>query len=114
MRKVRSDTRPISTPSTSRIRSTIASACSGSWVSIVRSMRIWLAPDAVTSRPVTTPPAASMTPVISLTAVARAGQDEADGDGVGDRRGGRHTEDSTRYRQVGRTRCPPRARAALQ
>ncbi len=74
MRKVRSETRPISTPSTSRIRSTITSACSGSWVSIVRSMRIWLAPDAVTSRPVTTPPAASMTPVISLTAVARAGR----------------------------------------
>ena len=74
MRKVRSDTRPISTPSTSRIRSTIASACSGSCVSIVRSMRILVAPDAVTSRPVTTPPAASITPVISLTAVARAGR----------------------------------------
>ena len=39
MRKVRSETRPISTPSTSRIRWTIASACSGSCVSIVRSMR---------------------------------------------------------------------------
>ena len=37
-------------------------------------MRIWLAPEAVTSRPVTTPPAASITPVISLTAVARAGR----------------------------------------
>ena len=71
---MRSLTRPISTPSTSRIRSTIASACSGSWVSMVRSMRIWLAPDAVTSSPVTTPPAASITPVISLTAVARAGR----------------------------------------
>ena len=71
---MRSDTRPISTPSTSRIRSTIVSACSGSWVSIVRSMRTLVAPDAVTSSPVTTPPAASMTPVISLTAVARAGR----------------------------------------
>ena len=38
------ETRPISTPSTSRIRATIASACSGSWVSMVRSMRIWLGP----------------------------------------------------------------------
>jgi hypothetical protein len=33
-------------------------------------------------------------------------QDEADGDGVGDRRGGRHTEDSTRYPQVGGNRRP--------
>ena len=71
---MRSETRPISTPSTSRITATMASACSGSWVSIVMSMRTLVAPDAVTSRPVTTPPAFSMTPVISLTAVARAGR----------------------------------------
>jgi hypothetical protein len=72
-RNVRSETLPISTPSTPCIRSTISSAWSGSRVSIVRSTRIRACPDPVTSSPVTTPPADSMRPESSLTAVGRAG-----------------------------------------
>ena len=39
----------------------------------VTSTRSAVGPEAVTSRPVTSPPPFSMTPVSSLTAVARAG-----------------------------------------
>src|SRR6476646_6580184 len=72
-RKVRSLTLPISTPSTERIASTISSACAVSRAAAVTSTRSRDAPDAVTSRPVTSPPLRSIAVVSSLTAVARAG-----------------------------------------
>ena len=71
----------------------MTSACSGSCVSIVMSMRTFVAPDAVTSSPVTTPPAASITPVISLTAVARAGRVRRTVTELAIDGAGRHTHD---------------------
>src|SRR3954452_14660953 len=72
-RKVRSLTRPISTPWSARIPSTSALACSTSRAAQVRSTRTRDGPEAVTSRAVTRPPPFSTTAVSSLTAVGRAG-----------------------------------------
>ena len=71
---MRSETLPISTPCTARMASTISSACPVSRAAAVTSTRRRSGPEAVTSRPVTSPPLFSMTPVSSLTAVARAGR----------------------------------------
>jgi hypothetical protein len=54
--------------------STSSSACAVSRAAAVTSTRSRSGPEAVTSRPVTRPPLFSMTPVSSLTAVARAGR----------------------------------------
>ncbi len=85
---MRSLTLPISTPCTSRIAATHWSACSLPKVAIVRSARSRCCPDSVMSTAVTMPPARSTAPVISLTAVTRAGSSsrtvmELDTDGTG-------------------------------
>ncbi|CAM5601141.1 hypothetical protein SCALM49S_08736 [Streptomyces californicus] len=74
MRKVRSETLPRLTPSMPRSCSTISSAWAVEPAAMVTSIRSLSWPEAVTSRPVTEPPADS-TAVVSLrkTAVPPAG-----------------------------------------
>src|SRR4051794_18360231 len=73
MRKVRSETRSTTMPSSPRSAAAIASACSLPRVAHVTSTRTRSAPDAVTSSAVTMPPSDSIRPVSSLTARGRAG-----------------------------------------
>jgi hypothetical protein len=73
MRKVRSDTLPIETPSTAARAVVICSACAVSLAAQVTSMLSRSCPDAVTSRAVTTPPTCSTAEVSRLTALPRAG-----------------------------------------
>ena len=73
IRKVRSETLPITTPGTLRIAATSSSACSVSRAAQVTSMRSRSCPEAVTSSAVIAPPACSTAVVSWLTEAPPAG-----------------------------------------
>ncbi len=73
IRKVRSETLPIVTPSIVRSFSTISSPCATEVAATVTSIRSASRPEDVTSRPVTEPPEDSTAVVIALTALPVAG-----------------------------------------